>query len=97
LPLIAVLTNPLSQTTYSLLDQSHSGFRSTVGLKEKYKNQGSVTSTENASQPVTQIDKDRKIAYIKLDDFNLIHYQTDSLFLKEFFFLSSRNRTENIW
>ncbi|HHV08914.1 MAG TPA: hypothetical protein GXX75_01360 [Clostridiales bacterium] len=32
-PLINVLTNPVSQNTYSLLDQSHTGFRSTVGLK----------------------------------------------------------------
>ena len=31
-----VLESPVSQATYRLLDQSHEGFRSTIGLKEAY-------------------------------------------------------------
>lgn len=37
-PLREALENPVSQNTYCQLDQSHTGFRSIIGLKEEYEN-----------------------------------------------------------
>lgn len=84
-PLIAVLTNPLSQTTYDLLDQSHSGFRSTVGLKKKYVNESHSVGTESTSKLVTKLYEDKNCAYVKIDDFHLLNYESHNKFLKEFF------------
>lgn len=38
-PLREVLENPVSKNTYEQLDQSHTGFRSVIGLKEEYRSQ----------------------------------------------------------
>lgn len=83
-PLHEVLDNPITQNTYSLLDQSHPGFRSIIGLKEEYKNQ----NTENEAQSsriLTSIYDDREAAYIKIENFGLSKYQEDKLTLEKFF------------
>ena len=83
--LVDVLTNPVSQKTYSLLDQSHEGFRSTIGLKEEYKNQEPSTETGALPQLETAIDNDQKAAYLKIDTFDLTNYQRDKSLLEKFY------------
>lgn len=79
-----VLENPVSRSTYSQLDQSHEGFRSTVGLKKEYENR--VTENEmRKPQIVTSIYDDRKAAYVKIDSFELTNYQEDKVTLETFF------------
>ena len=83
--LVAVLTDPVSQNTYSALDQSHEGFRSTTGLKDAYKNQSLITDKGEPSQLTARFYNDAKVAYIKIDSFNLVNYQEDKTFLTEFY------------
>ena len=83
-PLRKVLENPVSSNTYGLLDQSHEGFRSTIGLKEEYRNQ----SAENEPRPVevtASIYEDGKAAYIKIGSFELTNYQKHQVALENFF------------
>lgn len=82
-PLRAVLENPVSQNTYRQLDQSHTGFRSTIGLKEKYENH----ETENKTQPpeIEASVLDEQTAYLKIDSFELTNYQKDKETLQAFF------------
>ena len=85
-PLRKVLENPVSQNTYRLLDQSHSGFRSIIGLKEEYES-ADTENTENTtktSELVTSI-YDERTAYIKIDSFELTNYQKDKEILESFF------------
>ena len=83
-PLRQVLENPISLNTYCQLDQSHGGFRSTIGLKREYENR--VTEKEMyASQIISSIYDDRKAAYIKIDSFELRNYQKDKATLEVFF------------
>ena len=82
-PLIQVLTNPISQNTYSLLDQSHTGFRSTAGLKDKYTNiEQNQTLEENQTGISTQILIEGKTAYLKLPSFELTNIESLKLFLR---------------
>lgn len=83
-PLRQVLENPVSLNTYSRLDQSHGGFRSTIGLKKEY----AVRAIENKkyeSQIISSVYDDRKAAYIKIDSFELTNYQEDKAALEAFF------------
>jgi len=85
-PLIQVLTNPISQNTYSLLDQSHTGFRSTAGLKDKYTNiEQNQTLEENQTGISTQILIEGKTAYLKLPSFELTNIESDKIMLENFF------------
>ena len=85
-PLIQVLTNPISQNTYSLLDQSHTGFRSTAGLKDKYTNiEQNQTLEESQAGISTQILNEGKTAYLKLPSFELTNYESDKIMLENFF------------
>lgn len=82
----AVLESPVSQGTYRLLDQSHEGFRSTIGLKEAYAAQKQDPEKETPRTPiVAEIDGDGKTAYLKIDSFALENYQEDKSALEEFF------------
>lgn len=83
-PLRHVLENPVSLNTYGQLDQSHGGFRSTIGLKKEYESR--VTENEmNTSQIISSVYDDRKAAYIKIDSFELTNYQEDKATLETFF------------
>lgn len=84
-PLTEVLTNAVSQKTYGLLDQSHEGFRSMIGLKKEYQNQNISADTPISSPLITEFYEDHKVAYIKIDSFNIENYQTDKNFLSEFY------------
>ena len=77
------LENPVSKNTYSLLDQSHVGFRSIIGLKEEYKNEDTENKAESP-EIVTSI-YDERTAYIKIDSFELTRYQKDKEILEAFF------------
>lgn len=81
-----VLENPVSQNTYRLLDQSHSGFRSIIGLKEEYESTDTknTENTTKTSELVTSI-YDERTAYIKIDSFELTNYQKDKETLESFF------------
>lgn len=85
-PLRKVLENPVSQNTYHLLDQSHSGFRSIIGLKEEYESADTENTehTTKTSELVTSI-YDERTAYIKIDSFELTNYQKDKEILESFF------------
>lgn len=85
-PLRKVLENPVSQNTYHLLDQSHSGFRSIIGLKEEYESADTENTehTAKTSELVTSI-YDERTAYIKIDSFELTNYQKDKEILESFF------------
>lgn len=85
-PLIKTLTNTTSQNTYSLLDQSHTGFRSMVGLKDVYKN-GEQEETPKVSEAKidVQILGDGMTAYLKLPSFKLTNYRSDKAVLERFF------------
>ncbi len=83
-PLREVLESPISQNMYSQLDRSHEGFRSTIGLKAKYKNQ-ETENENNTPQIVTSIHVDEKTAYVKIDSFELTNYQEDKATLESFF------------
>uniref|UniRef100_UPI004057C97E S41 family peptidase n=1 Tax=Acetatifactor sp. TaxID=1872090 RepID=UPI004057C97E len=87
-PLIAVLTNPISESTYSLLDQSHEGFRSTVGLKEEYQNTPLTNDIEESTNLTTSIldnFDNEKTAYLKIASFALANYQQDQAIIEHFF------------
>ncbi len=84
-PLVAALTNPTAQNTYSLLDQSHRGFRSTIGLKEEYKNTETADQAEKTSALTTSIFEDKKAAYLKIQSFELTNYEKDKDVLTKFF------------
>ena len=85
-PLRKVFENPVSQNTYHLLDQSHSGFRSIIGLKEEYESTDTknTENTTKTSELVTSI-YDERTAYIKIDSFELTNYQKDKETLESFF------------
>lgn len=82
-PLREVLENPVSQNTYRQLDQSHSGFRSTIGLKEKYEDQNTENKTPPSEMKTSVLDE--QTAYIKMDSFELTNYQKDQETLEAFF------------
>ena len=82
-PLRKTLENSVSKNTYRLLDQSHAGFRSIIGLKEEYKNEDTESITE-PPEIVTSI-YDERTAYIKIDSFELTRYQKDKEILEAFF------------
>lgn len=84
-PLKTVLTNPTSENTYSLLDQSHAGFRSTIGLKEEYQNASATTATEATSNLTTSIWADQNTAYLTIQSFALSNYEQDKTVLADFF------------
>ena len=77
------LENSDSKNTYRLLDQSHAGFRSIIGLKEEYKNEDTESITETP-EIVTSI-YDERTAYIKIDSFELTRYHKDKEILEAFF------------
>lgn len=82
-PIREVLENSVSQNLYSQLDQSHEGFRSTIGLKEKYKNKDIENET-----PLTDITTsiyNKQAAYIKIGSFELTNYQKNKKILETFF------------
>lgn len=83
-PLIDVLSNTISANTYSLLDQSHSGFRSTIGLKEEYQSGGSTESESEDKDLFTDILTTEKVAYLKIPSFQLTNYQDDQVALVDF-------------
>lgn len=83
--LVDVLTNSISQNTYSLLDQSHTGFRSTIGLKEEYLNEKTADTSVGTSELMTKILEDGKTAYLKIPSFLLTNYQSDKAVLAKFF------------
>lgn len=78
-----VLNNPVSQRTYHLLDQSHTGFRSVIGLKEEYRSIDIKNTTEQ-SEIVTSI-YDERTAYIKIESFELTRFQKDKEVLESFY------------
>lgn len=84
-PLITVLTNPVCQNTYELLDQSHEGFRSTIGLKEEYQTASSTVDSEETPQLVTDILSGSNVAYLQIPTFELANYQRDQAVLTDFF------------
>lgn len=84
-PLTEVLTNAISQKTYGLLDQSHEGFRSMIGLKKEYQNQNMSADTQISFPLITKFYEDPQAAYIKIDSFDMKNYQTDKNFLSEFY------------
>ena len=77
------LENPVSKNTYRLLDQSHAGFRSIIGLKEEYKKEDSE-NTVDLPDIVTSV-YDERTAYIKINSFELTRYQNDKEVLDNFF------------
>lgn len=83
-PLREVLENPVSKNTYEQLDQSHTGFRSVIGLKEEYKSQA-TEETVQASQLTTAIYKEKNAAYIKISSFELGNYEEDKAVLTDFY------------
>ena len=87
-PLAEVLNSPSCQTTYGLLDQSHSGFRSIIGLKSEYQNAeilNEETITTEASLITTKILQDKETAYLKIPSFQLTYYSIDEAVLSNFF------------
>ncbi len=82
-PLRNILENPVSQNTYRQLDQSHTGFRSTIGLKEKYENKETEHKTQSPEIETSVLDE--QTAYIKIDSFELTNYQKDQEALEAFF------------
>lgn len=84
-PLIAVLTNSTSKNTYAHLDQSHEGFRSTIGLKKEYQYAEAADSMEKESNLTMSVLDDKKVAYLKIQSFELTNYQKDQTVLNNFF------------
>lgn len=88
-PWYDALYNPRSIQTYSLLDISHAGFRSTKGLKEEYKeqNSNSTTNKKEVSEENLKFDiiDEGKTAYIEIKSFRFDNIETDRLKLKKFF------------
>lgn len=84
-PLISALTSDVSTRTYGQLDQSHSGFRSTIGLKEEYQNDIDVEGETIDASIEKEILSPGKVAYIKVPSFQLTNYQRDEAVLSEFF------------
>lgn len=83
-PLIDVLSSPVSTNTYSQLDQSHSGFRSTIGLKDEYRNDDVIKNEAEDATLLTDILSAGKVAYIKISSFQLTNYQNDQMTLPDF-------------
>lgn len=84
-PLVKVLTNPTSQNTYNLLDQSHTGFRSKIGLKKDYIDT-ETTIIERDSPPIaTKILEENQTAYIQIPSFLITNYERDKKVLTKFF------------
>ena len=87
-PLRQVLESPLSSRTYSLLDRSHAGFRTVIGLKEEYQE-----AQDSTAQPAgtagsgltTEILADGQAAYLKIESFSLTSYEPARAELEEFF------------
>lgn len=87
-PWYEALYNPISKHTYSLLDSSHKGFRSTKGLKEEYKEQKLNSGNKgqvNGENLEFDIIDDKNIAYIKVKTFRFDNIETDRLKLEKFF------------
>ncbi len=82
-PLREVLENSVSQNTYRQLDQSHKGFRSTIGLKEEYENREIEDKTQSPGIEISVLDE--QTAYIRIDSFELTNYQKDKETLETFF------------
>lgn len=82
-PLRKVLEDPISRNTYRQLDQSHKGFRSTIGLKEEYENREIEDKTQ--SHEIEKSVLDKQTAYIRIDSFELTNYQKDKETLEAFF------------
>lgn len=82
----SVLESPAVQHTYSLLDQSHTGFRSTIGLKAEYQSgaENSVPAAES-SGITSEILADGNAAYLKIDSFALTGYEAAQAELESFF------------
>jgi len=80
------LENPVSQNTYRQLDQSHKGFRSTIGLKEEYKEENKNREIEEKTQSpkIETSVLDKQTAYIRTDSFELTNYQKDKETLEPF-------------
>lgn len=83
-PLREVLENPVSKNTYEQLDQSHTGFRSIIGLKEEYKSQAAEAGVR-PSQLTTAIYKEKHTAYMKISSFELGNYEADKAILTDFY------------
>lgn len=83
-PLKSVLTDDNVKKTYEMLDKSHSGFRSIVGLKEEYLEAESDMAETQISGLKTELLADGTVAYIKIPDFQLVNYETDKIKLTEF-------------
>ena len=82
----SVLESPAVQYTYSLLDQSHTGFRSTIGLKAEY--QSGAENSVPAAEPsgiTSEILADGNAAYLKIDSFALTGYEAARTELENFF------------
>lgn len=87
-PLRQVLESSRSSRTYSLLDQSHAGFRSIIGLKEEYRE-----AQDSPAQPAgtagsgltAEILADGQAAYLKIESFSLTGYESARTELEEFF------------
>ena len=82
----SVLESPEVQHTYSLLDQSHTGFRSTIGLKAEYQSgaENSVPAAESFGI-TSEILADGNAAYLKIDSFALTGYEAAQAELENFF------------
>ena len=81
-PLRDVLENPVSRNTYNLLDQSHEGFRSIIGLKDEYKSPRANNNTQTPE--IETAIYDEQTAYVKIDSFELKNYQKDQATLEAF-------------
>lgn len=81
----SVLYNPVSITTYGLLDQSHTGFRSIKGLKSDYNE--TVQDEDNSQMLPLEADIQPGIgyAYVKVDSFALERYPMDKIFFTNLF------------
>ena len=77
--------NPVSITTYGLLDQSHTGFRSIKGLKSDYNE--TVQDEDNSQMLPLEADIQPGIgyAYVKVDSFALERYPMDKIFFTNLF------------
>lgn len=87
-PWYDVLYNPISKETYSLLDSSHTGFRSIKGLKNEYTEQNSSITAEQETREenlLFDIIVEDEIAYLKIYSFDFANIQTDSMKLQNFF------------
>ncbi len=85
-PIVRLLRSEAVQHTYSLLDQSHSGFRSTIGLKESYlEEQPAQEEAAPAPAITTAIYAGGRAAYVKIPSFSLEYYAQAQETLAAFF------------